>query len=125
MDERAKRLASLARGSAAGAAALAFSAVALAQAVSVEVESAAGGIDREQAQTVLSALSEPLGACFEEPASVLATLRVNRSGAVTSVRLMELSGNDAVDRCVSRALRRARFERASGRSTVYVRIRRE
>ena len=102
-----------------------FSAVALAQTVSVDVESVAGGIDREQAQTVLSALSEPLGSCFEEPASALATLRINRSGAVTGVRFMEPSGNDSVDRCVSRALRQGRFPRASGRSTVYVRIRRD
>lgn len=99
--------------------------VAFAQTASVEVQSAAGAIDREAAQTVLSALAEPLGACFEEPASALATLRVERSGRVASVRFMEESGDEAVDRCLTRALRDARFERASGRSTVYVRVRRD
>ena len=99
--------------------------VALAQSASVVVQSTAGEIDRDQAQAVLSELAEPVGACFEEPASALATMRVNRSGSVASVRFMEPTGDDAVDRCLARVLRDARFERASGRSTVYVRLLRD
>lgn len=100
-------------------------ALVLAQTASVDVESAAGAIERDAAQAVLNSVVEPVTSCFEEPASALAILRVNRSGRVTSIRFMEESGDDNLDRCLTRALRRAEFERASGRSTIYVRLRRD
>lgn len=99
--------------------------VALAQGTTVQVQSAAGAIDREAAQAALAQMAEPLGECFEEPATALATLRVERSGSVASVRFMEPSGDERVDRCLSRVLRGTRFDQASGRSTVYVRVRRD
>ena len=97
--------------------------LAFAQPAHVDVQSAAGALDREQALRGLDGSAESLGACFGDPAGVLATLRVNRSGVVASVRFMESSGDEGIDRCVSRVLREARFERASGRTTLYVVVR--
>lgn len=92
----------------------------------VEVENLAGGHTREVVEPVLESLSAPLGECFDDATgSVLATLRVSRGGRVASVRFMDESGDEGVDRCLKRTLRGAAFGRGNGRSTIYVRITRE
>ncbi len=96
--------------------------VAMAQA-RVEVQSTAGALDREAAQVALNELTEPLSACFgEAEGTALAVMRISRSGRVASVRLMQLTGDERVDRCLVETLREAEFGRHRGRSTLYVRI---